>query len=79
MANWKKVAVSGSNVHLNNVHALDGFASTDRSASISCSGNWFGNLPEADNQEIVVVYDTLTGQFKQRPLSDIPGAPGYGE
>tara|TARA_R100001509_G_C4712021_1_gene163645 strand:+ start:295 stop:513 length:219 start_codon:yes stop_codon:yes gene_type:complete len=72
MANWKKVVVSGSNAELNNVHALD---DPHRSASISCSGNWFGNLPEADNQTILVVYDTATGQFKQRPLSDFPGAP----
>jgi len=64
MAEWKKVIVSGSNAHLNNITA---------SADVSCSGNWFGNLPEADNQEVVVVYDEATGQFKNRLLSDFPG------
>lgn len=69
MANWKKVIVSGSNAELNDVFALN----TDQSASISASGEWYGNLPEADNQDIVVIYDTTTGQFKQRALSDFPG------
>jgi hypothetical protein len=64
MAEWKKVIVSGSNAHLNNITA---------SADVSCSGNWFGNLPEADNQTIVVVYDQATGQFKRRLLSSFPG------
>ena len=75
MANWKKVIVSGSNAELNNISALDGAHSTNQSASISCSGNWFGNLPEANNQTILVIYDTITGQFKQRALSTFPGAP----
>ena len=76
MANWKKVIVSGSNAHLNNIDADDGAFSTPQSASISCSGEWYGNLPEADNQTVVVVYDTTTGQFKQRLLSDFPGISG---
>jgi len=76
MANWKKVIVSGSNAHLNNVTADDGAFSTNQSASISASGEWYGDLPEADNQTIVVVYDTATGQFKQRLLSDFPGISG---
>jgi len=73
MANWKKVIVSGSNANLNNITASDGAFSSNRSASISCSGNWFANLPEADNQTIVVVYDQTTGQFKRRLLSSFPG------
>ena len=72
MANWKKVIVSGSNAHINHLTASHGI-SDPGSASISCSGGWFGNLPEADNQTIVVTYDTSTGQFKQRALSDFPG------
>jgi len=64
MAEWKKVIVSGSNAHLNNITA---------SADVSCSGNWFANIPEADNQEVVVVYDEATGQFKKRTLSSFPG------
>ena len=75
MANWKKVVVSGSNAELNHVTSSDGAFSTNRSSSISCSGNWFGNLPEADNQEILVIYDIATGQFKKRALSTFPGAP----
>ena len=51
------------------------FPSHDQAGSISCSGNWFGNLPEANNQTILVIYDTITGQFKQRALSTFPGAP----
>ena len=73
MAEWKKVIVSGSNASLNHISASDGAFSSNQSASISCSGNWFANLPEADNQEIVVVYDKATGQFKQRTLSSFPG------
>ncbi len=76
MANWKKVIVSGSNADLNNVSALDGAFSTNRSASISCSGEWYGNVPEADNQTILVIYDQTTGQFQQRALSDFPGGSG---
>lgn len=78
MANWKKIIVDASNANLNHVSASDGSFSAvgSQSASISCSGNWFGNLPEADNQEILVVYDTTTGQFKQRTLASFPGAPG---
>ena len=74
MATWKKVIVSGSNAELHHVTASGYWTAAD-SASISASGNWFGNLPEADNQLIVVVYDTATGQFKQRALSTFPGAP----
>lgn len=73
MAEWKKVIVSGSNAHLNNVDADDGAFSTEGSASISCSGEWYGDLPEADNQLILVTYDTESGEFKTRPLSDFPG------
>jgi len=73
MAEWKKVIVSGSNASLNHISASDGAFSSNRSASISCSGNWFANLPEADNQTIVVVYDKATGQFKKRTLSSFPG------
>ena len=76
MPSWKKVIVSGSDAHLNDISALDGAFSTNRSASISCSGNWFGNLPEADDQEILVVYDRTTGQLKYRTLASFPGAPG---
>jgi hypothetical protein len=64
MAEWKKVIVSGSNAHLNNITS---------SADVSCRGDWFANLPEADNQEVVVVFDQTTGQFKQRTLSSFPG------
>jgi hypothetical protein len=73
MAQWRKVITSGSNTHLNHITASDGAFSNAQSASISCSGNWFGNLPEADNQNIVVVYDQTTGQFKQRTLNSFPG------
>ncbi len=73
MAEWKKVIVSGSNASLNHISASDGAFSLGRSASISCSGNWFGNLPETDDQTYVVTYDTESGQFKNRLLSDFPG------
>ena len=76
MADWKKVIVSGSNAHLNHISASDGAFSSNQSASISASGEWYGLLPEADNQTILVVYDTATGQFKQRALSDFPGFGG---
>lgn len=76
MPSWKKVIISGSNAELHHISASDGFSGASQSASISCSGNWFGNLPEADNQTIVVTYDTSTGQFKQRALSDFPGFSG---
>jgi hypothetical protein len=76
MSNWKKVIVSDANAHLNHVSASDGAFSTNRSASISCSGNWFGNLPESEDQTILVVYDRTNGQFKQRTLASFPGAPG---
>ena len=79
MASWKKVIVSGSNAELHHITASDGAFSSNASASISASGGWWGNLPEADNQTILVIYDTESGQFKQRPLSSFPGAPGYGE
>ena len=73
MAEWKKVIVSGSNAHLNNVDADDGAFSTNRSASISASGEWYGNLPETEDQTYIVTYDTESGQFKNRLLSDFPG------
>ena len=73
MAEWKKVIVSGSNAELNHISASDGAFSSNRSASISASGGWFGDLPEADNQLILVTYDTESGEFKTRPLSDFPG------
>ena len=73
MSEWKKVIVSGSNAHLNHITASDGAFSSNQSASISCSGNWFGNFPEADDQVVVVVYDQTTGQFKRRLLSSFPG------
>ena len=78
MPSWKKVIVSGSNASLNHISASDGAFSSNRSASISCSGNWFGNLPESDDQTVLVVYDQTTGQFKQRTLASFPGAPGSG-
>ena len=76
MANWKKVIVSGSNAHLNHITASDGAFSSNSSASISASGGWWGLLPEADNQDYLVTYDTTTGEFKYRALSDFPGFSG---
>ena len=73
MAEWKKVIVSGSNATLNHISASDGAFSTNRSASISASEGWFGNLPETEDQTFVVTYDTESGQFKKRLLSDFPG------
>ena len=73
MAEWKKVIVSGSNAELNHVSALDGAFSTNQSASISASGGWWANLPEADNQDILVTYDPVTGQFGYRSLDSFPG------
>ena len=64
MADWKKVIVSGSNAPLNQITS---------SSDISCSGNWFAELPEADDQVIVAVYDQTTGQFKRRTLNSFPG------
>jgi|TARA_B100001939_G_C16798468_1_gene554558 hypothetical protein len=74
MANWKKVIISGSNAELANITASQ---SGLGSSSISCSGNWFANLPEADNQEILVVYNQTTRRFERRNLNTFPGAPGY--
>tara|TARA_R110000823_G_scaffold19810_2_gene61006 strand:+ start:1442 stop:1669 length:228 start_codon:yes stop_codon:yes gene_type:complete len=73
MANWKKVIVSGSNAELNHISASDGAFSSNRSASISASGGWFGDLPETEDQTYIVTYDTESGQFKNRLLSDFPG------
>ena len=73
MAQWRKVITSGSNTHLNHITASDGAFSNAQSASISCSGNWFAELPEADDQVIVAVYDQTTGQFKRRTLNSFPG------
>lgn len=70
MPSWKKVIVSGSTAELHHITASGGLPG---SASISASGGWFGYLPEADNQEIVVIYDLSTGQFKRRALTDFPG------
>tara|TARA_R110000782_G_scaffold55569_2_gene116964 strand:+ start:1210 stop:1410 length:201 start_codon:yes stop_codon:yes gene_type:complete len=64
MPNWKKVIVSGSNAHLNHITA---------SSDVSASGNLYGYLPEADNQTYVVVYDTTTGELKNRLLTSFPG------
>lgn len=73
MADWKKVIVSGSDTHLRTV-----FASTDITASgdISGSSQWFANLDEADNQDVLVAYDPTIGEFQFKNLSDFPGAPG---
>ena len=73
MATWKKVIVSGSNAELNTL-----FTSGDITASgeISGSSRWFGGLETTENQEYVVVYDTATGEFKYRLLSDFPGIGG---
>ena len=73
MANWKKVIVSGSNADLHHITASGG---TPQSASISASGYWYGDLPEADNQIYVVVYDTTTGELKSRLLTSFPGVGG---
>ena len=64
MANWKKVIVSGSNAELNHVTS---------SGVVSCSNAWFGGLEETTDQTYVVVYDTTTGEFKYRLLTDFPG------
>ena len=64
MADWKKIALSGSQVDLNIITA---------SGDISASGKWYANLDEADNQDVVAVYDQTTGQFKKRDLNSFPG------
>ena len=64
MADWKKIAVSGSQVDLNIITA---------SGDISASGKWYANLEEADNQERLVTYDPITGEFGFRLLSNFPG------
>ena len=66
MADWKKVIVSGSNADLNHI----------TSSGLVKGNRWYGNLPEADNQDIVVAYDPITGEFQYKNLSDFPGAPG---
>jgi len=66
MADWKKVIVSGSNADLNHI-----------TASGAISGNrWYGNLPEADNQEKIVTYNLETGEFGWRELTNFPGGGG---
>ena len=60
MADWKKVIVSGSNSHLNNITS---------SGIISASGNLFGNLPEDETINQVIIYDTATGQLKFKTLN----------
>jgi len=69
MANWKKVIVSGSNADLNHVTA---------SGNISASGNLFGNLPEDETIDQVVIYNQTTGQleFKTLNLVSTVAAPG---
>ena len=67
MANWKKVIVSGSNAELNHVTS---------SATISCSGAWFGGLEETDDQTYLVILDRSNGEFKYRALTDFPGGSG---
>ena len=54
MANWKKVIVSGSNADLNHVTA---------SGNISASGFLFGNLPEDETIDQVVIYNQTTGRL----------------
>lgn len=66
MANWKKVIVSGSSPELNIITA---------SGEFSASGRWYANLDEADNQEYLVTYDPVTGEFGYRLLSNFPGGP----
>lgn len=68
MADWKKVIVAESNADLNHISA---------SYDVSASGGWSALVEEADNQEILVIYDPATGQFKKRALNTFPGAPGY--
>ena len=60
MANWKKVIVSSSNAHLNNVTS---------SGNISASGNLFGNLPQDTDELNVVVYNPTTGQLEYKELN----------
>lgn len=60
MANWKKVIVSGSNADLNHVTA---------SGNISASGNLFGNLPEDETIDQVVIYNQTTGQLEFKTLN----------
>ena len=60
MANWKKVIVSGSNAELHNITA---------SGEISASGFLFGNLPEDETIDQVIIYDTATGQLKFKTLN----------
>lgn len=66
MTEWKKVIVSGSSAELNHI-----------TSSGHIKGNrWYGNLPEADNQEKIVTYDPTTGVFGWRELSNFPGGGG---
>ena len=60
MANWKKVIVSGSNSDLNHVTA---------SGNISASGFLFGNLPEDETIDQVVIYNQTTGQLEFKTLN----------
>ena len=60
MAQWKKVIVSGSNAHLNHITA---------SGNISASGFLFGNLPEDESIDEVVVYNPTTGRLEFKTLN----------
>ena len=64
MADWKKVIVSGSNADLNHITS---------SGDVSASGGWHALLPEADNQDVLVVYNPTTGKFGRRDLDSFPG------
>ena len=66
MADWKKVAVSGSNPELNIITA---------SGNISASGKWYANLDTSEDQTHLVTYDPTNGEFQYRELSTYPGAP----
>lgn len=66
MADWKKVAVSGSQVDLNIITA---------SGDISASGKWYANLDTSEDQTYLVTYDRDTGEFGYRLLETYPGAP----
>ena len=60
MPNWKKVIVSGSNANLHHITA---------SGNISSSGKLYGNLPNNDTINKVVVYNSSTGRLEWKTLN----------
>ena len=66
MAEWKKVIVSGSNVHLNHI----------TSSGDLITNEMFALLPENDTLTKLVAYDESTGKLFFKEQTAFPGFGG---